>query len=124
VGLLRVVVVHAASVQAREGAQAVLAQLTPRFLRVRLIGADGGSAGALLTWVARSRPRNPLRLEIVKRADTDGGFVVQPKRWIVERTSGWLTRYRRLSQDSETLPATSEAMIDVAMIRLMLACLA
>jgi putative transposase len=123
-GLLLVVVVHAASVQDREGAQAVLAQLTHRFLRLRVIWADGGYAGALLTWVARFRPRNPLRLEIGKRADTDGGFVVQPKRWIVERTLGWLNRYRRLSKDYETLPATSEAMIYVAMIRLMLARLA
>jgi putative transposase len=123
-GLLLVVVVHAASVQDREGAQAVLAQLAHRFLRLRVIWADGGYAGALVTWVARFRPRNPLRLEIVKRADTDGGFVVQPKRWIVERTLGWLNRYRRLSKDYETLPATSEAMIYVAMIRLMLARLA
>lgn len=124
VGLLLVVVVHAASVQDREGAKAVLAQLAHRFLRLRVIWADGGYAGALVTWLARFRPRHPLRLEIVKRADHGGGFVVQPKRWIVERTLGWLNRYRRLSKDYETLPATSEAMIYIAMIRLMLARLA
>lgn len=118
------VVVHAASVQDREGAKAVLTQLAHRFLRLRLIWADGGYAGALVTWLARFRPRHPLRLEIVKCADPDGGFVVQPKRWIVERTLGWFNRYRRLSKDYETLPATSEAMIYVAMIRLMLARLA
>jgi putative transposase len=123
-GLLLVVVVHAASVQDREGAKAVMAQLAHRFLRLRLIWADGGYAGTLVTWLARFRPRHPLRLEIVKRSDKVCGFVVQPKRWIVERTLGWLNRYRRLSKDYETLPATSEAMIYVAMIRLMLARLA
>ena len=123
-GLLLVVVVHAASVQDREGAKAVLAQLAHRFLRLRLIWADGGYAGALVAWLARFRPRHPLRLEIVKRSHQVGGFVVQPKRWIVERTLGWLNRYRRLSKDYETLPVTSEAMIYVAMIRLMLARLA
>jgi putative transposase len=80
--------------------------------------------GTLAGWLARVRPRHPLRLEIVKRSDNLGGFVVQPRRWIVERTLGWLNRYRRLSKDYETLPATSEAMIYVAMIRLMLARLA
>ena len=123
-GLLLVVVVHAASVQDREGAKAVIARLAHRFLRLRWIWADGGYAGALVAWLARCRPRHPLRLEIVKRSDQVCGFVVQPKRWIVERPFGWLNRYRRLSKDYETLPATSEAMIYLAMIRLMLARLA
>lgn len=120
-GMLLGVVVHAASVQDREGAKRVVAPLAHRFLRLRLIWADGGYAGGLVAWFARFRPRHPLRLEIVKRSDNVRGFVVQPKRWIVERTLGWLNRYRRLSKDYETLPATSEAMIYVAMIRLMLA---
>ena len=123
-GLLLVVVVHAASIQDRDGAKSVLRTLAHSFLRLRLIWADGGYAGALVGWVARFRPRHPLRLEIVKRSDKGGGFIVQPKRWIVERTLGWLNRYRRLSKDYETLPATSEAMIYLAMIRLMLARLA
>jgi putative transposase len=123
-GLLLVVVVHAASIQDRDGAKSVLRHLAHRFLRLRLIWADGGYAGTLVGWLARFRPRHPLRLEIVKRSDGVCGFVVQPKRWIVERTLGWLNRYRRLSKDYETLPATSEAMIYIAMIRLMLARLA
>ncbi len=123
-GMLLVVVVHAASVQDREGAKQVVEQLAHRFMKLRLIWADGGYAGALVAWLARFRPRNPLRLEIVKRSDSICGFVVQPRRWIVERTLGWLNRYRRLSKDYETLPATSEAMIYLAMIRLMLARLA
>ena len=86
--------------------------------------ADGGYAGALVAWVAGLRPRNPLRLEIVKRSDDQKGFVVLPRRWVVERTFAWLSFHRRLSKDYEALPATSETMIYVAMIRLMVARLA
>lgn len=115
------VVVPAASLQDRDGAKGVLRPLRHCCLRLRLIGADGGDAGSLLGWLARLRPRPPLRLEIVKRAEKGQGCVVQPKRGSVERTLGWLKCYRRLSQDYETLPATREAMISIAMIRLMLA---
>ena len=59
-------------------------------------------------------------LETIKRSDSMKGFVLLPKRWVVERTWGWLNWCRRLSQDYEILPETSEAMIYVAMIRLML----
>jgi putative transposase len=65
------------------------------------------------------RPQRPIRLESTKRSDAVKGFVVIPKRWIVERTFGWFNRYRRLSKDYEYLPQTSEAMIRVAMIHLM-----
>jgi putative transposase len=123
-GLVLVVVVHAASTQDRDGAKGVVAKLAHRFTRLRLIWADSGYAGLLGTWVRRLRSHHPLRLEIVKRNGDISGFVVQPKRWIVERTFGWLTRSRRLSKDYEALAATSEAMIYVAMIRLMLARLA
>jgi putative transposase len=58
-------------------------------------------------------------LRIVKRTDDQRGFVVLPKRWIVERTFGWLNKWRRLSKDYEVLPQTSEALIQVAMINLM-----
>jgi len=58
-------------------------------------------------------------LEIVKRSDDLHTFQVLPKRWIVERTLGWLGRYRRLSKDYEELTASSEAMVHIAMIRLM-----
>lgn len=59
------------------------------------------------------------KLEIVKRSDDISGFVVLPKRWIVERTFGWLGRYRRLSKDYEGRMDNSEAMILIAMINLM-----
>lgn len=124
IGLVLIAVVHAASVQDRDGAKTVLEQLTRRFTRLRLIWADGGYAGALVAWVASLRPRNPLRLEIVKRSDDAKGFVLLPRRWVVERTFAWLSFHRRLSKDYEALPATSETMIYVAMIRLMVARLA
>ncbi len=63
-------------------------------------------------------------LAIVKRTDGFKGFQVLPRRWVVERTLGWLGRYRRLSKDYECLPTSSEAMVHIAMIRLMLARLA
>jgi putative transposase len=59
-------------------------------------------------------------LEIVKRCDDVTGFKILPRRWVVERTFGWLGKYRRLSKDYEMLPENSEAMIYVALINLML----
>ncbi len=61
-----------------------------------------------------------LILEVVKRKEGQKGFEVLPRRWVVERTFGWFGRYRRLSKDYEYLPTTSEIMIKVAMINLML----
>ena len=69
--------------------------------------------------MALRRRYRPVRLEIVKRSDRLKGFVVLPKRWIVERTFGWFYTYRRLSKDYEYLTATSEAMIHVVMIHIM-----
>ena len=60
------------------------------------------------------------RLEIVKRTDDMKGFVVLPRRWIVERTFGWFGRYRRLAKDYEEQTRNSETMIRLAMINLML----
>ena len=113
------VVVHAADIQDRDGAKLVLARIRGRFSRLRLIWADGGYAGRLIEWVASLKSWVTIRLEIVKRNDLLAGFSVLPKRWIVERTFSWFGRYRRLSKDYETLTATSEAMIRLAMIHLM-----
>jgi putative transposase len=118
-GLVLAVVVHAANIQDRDGAKQVLERLRQKFSRLRLIGADGAYAGGLSAWVRGLRVWRKLRLEIVKRSDTTRGFVVQPKRWIVERTFGWLNRYRRLSKDYAYLTVTSETMIHIAMINLM-----
>ncbi len=116
-GLILAAVVHAADVQDREGAKLVLAALAGRFPRLRLIWADGGYAGQLVTWALAAYG---WALEIVKRPDDARGFVVLPKRWVVERTFGWLGRCRRLSKDYEALPETSEAWIYLAMTHLML----
>jgi putative transposase len=113
------VVVTAANVQDRDGAQSILAVLRHKFSRLRHIWADGAYAGPLVDWVGALRPQRPIRLEITKRSDRIQGFVIIPKRWIVERTLGWFNRYRRLSKDYEYYTDTSEAMIQVAMIHLM-----
>jgi putative transposase len=118
--LILAVVVTAASVQDREGAKPLLDILRHKFARLRHIWADGAYAGPLVDWVRALRPQRPIRLEITKRADAVKGFVVVPKRWIVERTFGWFNRYRRLSKDYELLPVTSETMIQVTMIHLMI----
>jgi len=82
--------------------------------------ADGAYAGPLVNWVRALRPQRPIRLEITTRSDKAKGFIVIPKRWIVECTFGWFNRYRRLSKDDELLPETSEAVIRVTMIHLMI----
>jgi putative transposase len=114
------IVVTAASVQDRDGAKQLLSVLRHRFSRLRHLWADGAYAGPLVNWVKALRPQRPIRLEITKRSDKAKGFVVIPKRWIVERTFGWFNRYRRLSKDYELLPETSEALIQVTMIHLMI----
>jgi len=108
--------VHAADVQDRDGGEEVLMRMASWFGRLKTIFADGGYAGAFVQEAKRLFGRT---VEIVKRSDA-GKFVVLPKRWIVERTFGWFGRYRRLSKDYETLPASSETMIQLAMINLMI----
>jgi putative transposase len=116
-GLLLMIVVHAAHIQDRDGAKLVFEKMKGRFPRLRLIWADGGYAGKLIEWV---RTLCQWVLEIVRRCDDVSGFQVLPHRWIVERTFGWLGRYRRMSKDYEGLPQSSEAMVYAAMIHIML----
>jgi putative transposase len=115
-GLVLAVVVHAASMQDRDGAKEVLRRIRGRFARLKLIWADGGYAGKLIQWAARVCK---MTLEIVRLKTAGRIFEVLPYRWIVERTFGWLGRYRRLSKDYEYLPQSSETMIYCAMINLM-----
>jgi putative transposase len=115
-GLILVVVVHAANIQDRVGGRLVLAKLGTRLRRLKRVWVDGGYAGAFVDWARRVFGR---MVEIVKRSDLHH-FVVLPKRWVVERTFGWFGKYRRLSKDYETLPSSSETMIYLAMINLML----
>lgn len=107
-------VVLPAGVQDRDGAKWVLARATFDFVRLRIIRADGAYAGQLVEWV---RSLCGWTMEIIRR--TSPGFVVLPKRWVVERTFAWLYKYRRLSKDYEYLTESSESFIYVAMIHLM-----
>ena len=115
-GLILAVVVHPADVQDRDGAKMVLRRLKGQYERLQLIWADGGYAGVLIDWV---QTFGGWVLEIVRRCDDVKGFKVLPHRWVVERTFGWLGRYRRFSKDYEELTDTSESMIYIAMINLM-----
>src|SRR6516225_6954196 len=115
-GLVLLVVVHAANIQDRDGARLLLAKAKGLFPRLQRIWADGGYAGKLIGWV---QEMCGWVLEIIKRNDLVKGFKLLPRRWVVERTFGWLGRYRRLSKDYERLPESSEVMIRLAMIHIM-----
>lgn len=115
-GLVLAVVVHSAGIQDRDGAKLVFERIRNRYAKLKLIWADGGYAGKLVAWAKASCEKD---LEIVKRNDDLKGFHVLPRRWVVERTFGWLGRYRRMSKDYEFYPETSETMIHIAMINLM-----
>ena len=117
-GLLLGVLVHKADIQERAGAKLLLQRaVTKGFARLQLIWADGGYSGVdFKEWVKKV---TTWLLEVVTRPEGTKGFVVLPRRWVVERTFGWFGRSRRLSKDYEQLPETSEAMIYAAMSRLM-----
>jgi putative transposase len=116
-GLIVGVVVHAAGVQDRDGAQRVIEKVRFNCPRLETIWTDGAYAGRLEKWVEAFAG---WTLQPVRREPTAKGFEVLRRRWIVERTLGWLNRYRRLSKDYEELPRTSENVIYIAMINLML----
>ncbi|WP_328834790.1 IS5 family transposase [Streptomyces europaeiscabiei] len=115
-GLVLAVAVTAASVQDRDAAVPLLERLRRQYFSIRLVWADGGYAGRLVDWAAE---KLRCTLQIVKRTDDTTGFVVLPRRWVVERTLSWLMRSRRLVRDYETLPAMHEAMVLWSMTMLM-----
>jgi putative transposase len=119
-GLLLGVAVTAASVQDPEGARPLLEVLRHHFSRLRLLWADQAYRGDLGAWLWGLRPWRKVRLAIVRRLEGTKGFLLLPKRWMVERTFAWFARYRRLSKDDEYLTQTSEVMIRLAMIHLMI----
>ena len=116
-GLLMVVVVTAASVSDPAGAKLLFNRLTGSCKKLRRIWVDGTYRGKLLGWVSE---RFRFVLQPVLRNSEQKGFVLLPRRWVVERTFSWLNLHRRLSKDYEVLPSSSEAMIQIAMIRIML----
>jgi putative transposase len=112
-GLMIALHVTGAQVQDRDGARELLTYMIGTYPRMALIWADGAYAGQLVEWVTAICK---WTLQIVKRSDNQKGFKVLPRRWVVERTFGWLGRYRRLSKDYEFLTQSSEAMIRLALI--------
>lgn len=120
-GLVMTVLVTAASKPERAGikqAFQALMKLKRQVARLYLVWADGGYSGQpFLRWAMDTFR---LVVEVVLRPKQSKGFVLLKKRWVVERTFGWWNWYRRLSKDYERLPENSEAMIYIAMIRLML----
>ena len=116
-GLLLGVAVQVASLQDADGAGDLLRRLKPLYCWLRMVFADSAynRVAALLACFLLG-----LTLIVVPRIAGTTGFVVIPRRWVVERTLGWLGRWRRLSKDYERLPEVSEAMVTLAMIRLML----
>ena len=121
-GLVLLVLVLPAHIQDRDAARHLLQKFFGQNSRRHLkhLWADGGYAGTLVGWALKLWR---CTIEIVKRTDAHT-FRVLPRRWVVERTFGWLGRYRRLSRDYERHARTGETMIYLAMIRLMLTRLA
>jgi putative transposase len=115
-GLLLGVVVHAADIQDADGAWELLKRIKRLCCWLAAVFADSiyDRVAALLACFLLG-----LTLIVVRRIAGTTGFVLLPRRWVVERTLGWLGRWRRLSRDDEELPEVSEAMVTPAMIRLM-----
>ena len=115
-GLPLRVVVHSASVQDRDGAALVLNKIRNSFPWLELVWADSGyNAHQVNTAVAKVPS---LRVEIVKRSDDMNGFVVLPRRWVVERTFSWFGRNRRLAKDWENLATTLQTFVVLASIQI------
>jgi transposase len=85
-------------------------------LRIGKVWADSAYAGSLIDWAKR---HVNTTMEIVKRTDDMSGFVVLPRRWVVERTLAWLVRHRRLARDYERCHESHEELVRWAMTRLM-----
>jgi len=116
-GLILALVVTTANVQDRDGAKRVLWDARGRWPRLRVIFADGAYAGQLIGWAKRTCG---WLVQTVLRPKGAVGFVPLAKRWVVERTFGWLTKYRRLVKDYETDIGMSETMIYAAMTHRMI----
>jgi putative transposase len=116
-GLLMLVIVTAASVQESDAGQERLLDIQQKTSRLQKICADQGYKQWLVDWIT---PWLPFSLDIVKKPAAQRGFQVLPKRWIVERTLAWFNSSRRLSKDYERTVASSEGMVYLASIRLMM----
>ena len=111
-------IVHSAGIQDRDGAALVIDKTRQRFPWLELIWADGGYNARQVDEAVAKVP--VLRIEIVKRTDDMKGFVVLPRRWVVERSFSWFGRNRRLAKDFENLAETILALVTIASIQLAL----
>jgi|TARA_B100000315_G_scaffold248725_1_gene278920 transposase len=116
-GLLVGAMVHAADIQDRDGAPPLLASIRYAFPWLRHVFADGAYAGPKLSEALTKL--GTWTLEIVKRSDAAKGFVLLPRRWVVERTFAWLGRNRRLAKDFEATIESAEAWLLIASIQLL-----
>lgn len=116
-GLLITVKVHSANIADNTGAKQVFEAARPVCPRLQNVWADQGYRGELITWTSE---QGAWDREIVQRIDGQQGFVVLPRRWVVERSLAWYSRNRGLSKDYEYYPESSESMVYLASIRLML----
>jgi len=112
------VIVHPADIQDRDGGALVMATLFGLYPFLLKLYADGGYQGPVFQNAVKAAMAD-LNVEIVKRSDQAKGFVVLPKRWVVERTFAWLNRCRRLAKDWECLNRKARAYVLLASIRLM-----
>jgi putative transposase len=126
-GMLLAIVAHSADIQDRDGGKLVVMRLRTVLPDILLLFADGGYAGKFVDWVAAFAG---WAVSVVKRSDENKvpseqgnaetkGFVVLKKRWIVERTFAWLTKFRRLVRDYAETIQSSEAWVRIAMIHIM-----
>lgn len=115
-GIILMVIVHSAKVQDRDGAKFLLFRAKELFPRLLIIWADGGYAGKFIKWAWQVCAWS---IEIVKRNQLHC-FVILPRRWVIERTFGWLSRWRRLSKDYERTVQSSEGFVYLASIGIML----
>ena len=112
-------IIHAADIQDRDGGILLLMTLLKKFPLLRKLYADGGYRGPRFQQAVKKILRK-IRVQIVKRSDAVQGFAVLPKRWVVERTIGWLNRCRRLAKDWECLNENALTFLRWASVRLML----
>jgi putative transposase len=120
-GLIILALVTPANVQDQDGAKMLLEPVLGVLRRLQVIWADAKyGVHWLLAWIKGQRPYGKLHLEVVSKPPGQRGFSVLPKRWIGERTFGWLVKSRRLVRDYEVRTDHSEAFIYIVMIRLML----
>lgn len=118
-GLLLGIWITPASTPERAGAQGLLGQVLQWFPWLRKMWVEGGYSGPdFAAWVRTLRPQ--LEVEVVRRCDDVHGFKVLPRRWVVERTFGWLMKQRRLVHDYEHTATSAAAMVHLAMIHIML----